>query len=115
MIGLLVSAIVRVNVFKQLLTERLLNYYLLLSEASFFFSSRRLFELDSFAFQITSNNKIELCQIPKTGKTATAEAVAAPITKRDREAEVHHITRGVQNFKDANFIVSQMNVLSIVT
>ena len=33
------------------------------------FSSKRLFELDLFTFEITSNNKIELCQSPKTGKT----------------------------------------------
>ena len=32
------------------------------------FSSRRLFELDLFAFQITNNNKIELCQSMITEK-----------------------------------------------
>ena len=41
---------------------------------------------------------------------ATAEAVAAPKTKRDRVAQLHYITRGAQNVKDANFEVSQMNV-----
>ena len=35
-----------------------------------FFSSRRLFILDLFAFQINRNNKIELCLSSKTGKTA---------------------------------------------
>ena len=45
----------------------------------------------------------------KNGKImhrATAEAVAAPKTKRDRVAELHYITRGAQNVKDPNFEVS---------
>ena len=37
---------------------------------------------------------------------ATAEAVAAPKTKRDRVAELHYITRGARNVKDRNFEVS---------
>ena len=37
---------------------------------------------------------------------ATAEAVAAPKTKRDRVAELHYITRGARNVKNANFEVS---------
>ena len=37
---------------------------------------------------------------------ATAEAVAAPKSKRDRVAELHHITRGARNVKDPNFEVS---------
>ena len=37
---------------------------------------------------------------------ATAEAVAAPKTKRDRVAELHYITRSAQNVKDLNFEVS---------
>ena len=36
----------------------------------------------------------------------TAEAVAAPITKRDRVVEFGFITRGAQNVKDKNFKVS---------
>ena len=34
---------------------------------------------------------------------ATAVAVAAPITKRNRVAELHYITRGARNVKDPNF------------
>ena len=37
---------------------------------------------------------------------ATAAAVAAPKTKRDRVTELHYITRGAQNVKDPNFEVS---------
>ena len=41
-----------------------------------------------------------------TSYRATAEAVAAPKTKRDRLAELHYIRRGAQNVKDPNFEVS---------
>ena len=37
---------------------------------------------------------------------ATAEAVAAPKTKRDRVAELHYITSGARNVEDPNFEVS---------
>ena len=37
---------------------------------------------------------------------ATAEAVAAPKTKRDRVVELHYIARGARNVKDRNFEVS---------
>ena len=37
---------------------------------------------------------------------ATAEAVDAPKTKRDRAAELHYIARGARNVKDPNFEVS---------
>ena len=37
---------------------------------------------------------------------ATAEALAAPKTKRGRVAELHYITRGTQIVKNANFEVS---------
>ena len=40
-----------------------------------FISSQRLFELDVFAFQITSNNKNQLCQSPKTGITAKIKEI----------------------------------------
>ena len=39
------------------------------------------------------------------GDRVTAEAVAVPITKRVRVAELHYITRGAQNVKYANFQV----------
>ena len=40
---------------------------------------------------------------------ATTEAVATPITKRDRVVELHYITCRAQNVKDANFEVSYMH------
>ena len=48
-----------------------------------------------------------LCRdVLKNLNRATAEAVAAPKTKRDRVAELHYITRGARNVKDRNFEVS---------
>ena len=46
-------------------------------------------------------------QLFLTDNCATAEAVAAPKTKRDRVAELHYITRGAaRNVEDPNFKVS---------
>ena len=42
----------------------------------------------------------------KKTNRATAEAVAAPKTKRDRVAELHYITCGARNVKGPNFEVS---------
>ena len=50
-------------------------------------------------------NSTSSCKYNKVYR-ATAEAIAASKTKRDRVAELHYITRGARNVKDANFEAS---------
>ena len=70
--------------------------------------TRLLDQLDwlSYNLPIQFNLSIIQTNLSVRNDRATAEAVAAPKTKRDRVAELHYITRGAGNVEDVNFEMS---------
>ena len=77
------------------------------------FQSQALFQNELDAFYSTSCRIFSLLVwyqiLSSVSVCVTVEAVAAPITKRDRVAELYYITRGARNIKDATFEFSQMH------